>query len=524
MLDPMVVKQRDRNSIETKFRYDAVKRNRTDTFTVRFFFFFPKVFEISRTTYDPRDVIDQLRVHLRFNTPDIGVAELLDPLSDASPLVRVERMVRNAAIRDEGFNRSSFIHESKLLGCVYKSILRDFYLSVRREETPPPAGIDDSAKELHQVAKRFHVLRNEVLEQLDQDDAVMRKHLDIVDEHLSLLVSKYLTLVLRLWGGTEPDGQYRRIAKIVLKEEKYRARKGYPSVPTHIRTERQLEEYVYREKMLKHYVTEALLFGVDRTNTAKRTEHLLYAIAAGIAMVVATGVAFFGQIRYGNFTTALFVLLVLGYMVKDRVKDSFRAVLMQRIGSVFPVRKTVIRDSRARRRLAVLSERVGFRDERHLPDTVKKLRNRGYFERVIFSMDDQSALVYQKRIRLKSRNLGALHTRVNSVADITTIDVRPFLRKLGVQFGFVPMVRDKRHVRPRVVKRIYHLNMLVEFSRNGEQFLRRYRLIVDAGGIKRLEYVSDDFTTHVVPMRIDPSEAEDPDEPFEAVDEDLNKS
>ena len=503
MVAPVAVKHRDMYSIETKFRYDAGTELRTDNFRVAFYLFFPTSFEISRETYDPRQFMEQLRPHLRFNTPNIDIEELLDPLSEISPLVRAERMVNAVERRNKRIATRVFIHETKLLGCVCKSLLRDYYLSVRRRGVSPPEDVSGGAKQLHRITKRFHALRSSLWEvEIDDADAdALRKHVDIVDEHLSLLACKYFTLILRLWGEAPADGEYRRIARIVRKEESYRDRKEYPSIPARIHTERQAEEYVYREKMLKRYVTEALLFGVDRTNTAKRTDHLLYAIAAGIAMVVATGVAFFGRQRYGDFTTALFVLLVIGYMVKDRVKESFRAVLMQRVGSVFSVRKTVIRDSRIRRRLAIITESTGFREERHIPEDVIHLRNRGYFERVIFATEKESVLVYRKRIKLKSKNLSSLHSRVTSVADVATLDLRPFIQKLSAQYGLVPVVEDRRYVHPRLVKRIYHCNFIVAFTKNGATTLRRYRLVVDTSGVKRLEAVSHNFETRVIQPR-----------------------
>jgi hypothetical protein len=237
-----------------------------------------------------------------------------------------------------------------------------------------------------------------------------------------------------------------------------------------IRSERQFEEYVYREKMLKKYVTEALFFEVSRTNTAKRTEHLLYAIAAGIAMFVATGIAFIGQRHYGNLTTSLFVLLVVGYMVKDR------------------------RRSRRHRRIAVLHERIGFRHEGQLPDAVVEARNRGHFERVLFASENEYALLYAKRIRLNSRTIASLHTRVDAVADINVLDLRPFLQNLGAQYGIVPLDEGKRQLRPRVVKRVYHLNIILEYESSTGTTLQRYRLIVDGEGIKRIESVGDTGT------------------------------
>lgn len=506
MIGEIAFKQRDRYSVEAKFRYDADAALRKNAYSVRFYFFFPQPFEVSRSNFDPRMIVDQLKVHLRFNTPDMVVSELLEPLSDDSPLVRAEKLVWAARNDPTQLSNARFVHETKLLGCIYKSILRDFYLKVRQQhgspgsKTAPPSDLMGELKQLREVSQRFHTLHRQ-LRELGLAPELMQ-HASMVDEHLSLLLSKYLTQLLRLWDSFEPDEEYKRGAQILQKEERYRLKAGYRSVPDRIRTERQFEEYVYREKMLKRYVTEELQFDVSRTNTAKRTEHVLYAVAAGIAMIVATTVAFFGQRHYGNLTSALFLLLVLGYMVKDRIKDLFRDVLMRRLGGVFPVRKTVLREANHKRRLAVLSERVAFQDERHLPEIIRRRRNRGYFEKVLFSSEEESALLYSKRIRLKSRALKRLHSRINSVADITIIDLRPFLRKLSAQYGMVPLVHDKRHVDAKMVKRIYHMNLLVEYVSSSGVTLERYRIIVDAKGIKRVEHVSSEGATETLVPRV----------------------
>jgi len=171
------------------------------------------------------------------------------------------------------------------------------------------------------------------------------------------------------------------------------------------------------------------------------------------------------------------------------------------VGGVFPVRKTVLRDSNHRRRLAVLSERVAFQDERHLPEAIRRRRNRGYFEKVLFSSEEESTLLYSKRIHIKSRALESLHTRIKSVADITIVDLRPFLRKLSAQYGMVPVVEGKRHVNPKIVKRIYHMNLLVEYESSSGVTVERYRIIVDARGIKRVEHVSPAGSTDTVVPR-----------------------
>lgn len=493
-MEALRFKQRNRYSVEIKARYridrSAGARN---AYGLRLFFFFPRGFELSPATYDRRGFLDQLRMFLRFDTPRFSFEELLDPDSALSPLARLKAGVPVDAA--EGADTSRLVHESKLLGCIFKSLLRDYVHAVR--ESPDSA----DRKEIdliRQVAMRFRRVRSAIV---DQGDAGLVRHFDLIDEYLSLLVSRYCTILLHEWGDTtNRTATQKSIARVIEAEEEYRRSRRFPTVPADISSERDLEEYVYREKMLKRYATEALFFEVSRTDTGRRTEQILYAAAAGVAMIVATGIAFFGQQRFGSFTTSLFVLLVLGYMVKDRVKDLFRDLLTRTVGSFFTVRKSTIRDPKRRSlRIAAVHERIGFRHRRHRPAQVQNARNRGAFERTLFAEDDEQVLEYSKTIALNARTISALHHRIDAVADINVVDIRPFLRHLNTQYGIVPRALvpgegSPQRIAPRVVQRVYHLTMIVEYDSPGGTILQRYRLIVHGRGIKRIESVGDGGT------------------------------
>ncbi|GEM_PF-500526 len=482
------LKQRDRFSIEIKTRY-RIKRSSgiRNSYAVKFHFFFPTVFGISPSLYERQLFLRQLRMYLRFDTPRFTVQELLDPDSDWSPLARLERNVFGEDRSSEGLDKRQFIYESKLLGCVYKSLLRDYTQYLRDH---PAEGTESSIKELHQIPKRFRRIRDEVVARTT--DETLIHHTDMIDEHLSLLIGRYFILLLNEKIGPDGDSTLdQRIVKTIRREISYRRSRGYPSVPKPNQSDAELEEYVYREKMLKKYVTEALFFEVQRTDTLKRTEHMTYALAAGIAMVVATSIAFFGQHRYGSLTTTLFVVLVVGYMLKDRLKDFFRDALFKTMGARFTVRKTVIRDGRKRRRIAHLRERVGYRLEKKLDDELRQTRNRGYFEKILFAEDNEHILSYEKHISLSARTIANLHTRVDAVADINVINLRPFLQNLGAQYGIVPVDAAHKTIKPRVVKRVYHMNLIVEYDHLDEKILNRYRLVVDGRGIKRIESVGE---------------------------------
>lgn len=502
-METVILKQRDRYSVEVKSRYIIDRSSGArNSYALRLYFFFPRPFAVSAENYEPEQFFQQLKPYLRFNTPSFTVEELLDEDSEFSPLSRLRWLVER--IGSEEFDEARFIHESKLLGAVYKTILRDFLLEARDELAATDAAgylekhLSGTVKAFHRVARRFHELLKEAAKQPLPE--ALEQHARMMDEHLSLLLEKYLTSLLRHVDKEEQEDGYRRIVKSLLQEEEYREKRGYPSRPSRTETEAQLEEYVYREKMLKKYASEVLFFDVHRRNVAKRTEHLLYALAAGIAMVVATGIAFFGQTRFGSLTTSLFIVLVVGYMLKDRVKDFFRDVLKRRVGRYLSDRKSRIRDPKEKKKIASVEERASYVSESKLPERVRKLRNRGYFERTLYSFEEEQVLLYAKEARINAKRLSSLHNRIEGVADVNMIDLSPFFRHLSAQYGLVPTIQDKKHVGLRRVKRIYHLNMVIAYESPEENVARRFRLIVDAQGIKRVEPISsgDEFQDQAV--------------------------
>jgi hypothetical protein len=502
-METVVLKQRDRNSVEVKSRYIVDRSSGArNSYHLRLYFFFPRPFAVTAESYEPEQFFQQLKPYLRFNTPTFTVRELLDETSEFSPLTRLKGLVEE--LGTDKFDESRFVHESKLLGAVYKSILRDFLLEARDELASGEAAgylekhLSRTVKDFHKVARRFHELLHEAARQPLPE--ALEQHARMMDEHLSLLLEKYLTSLLRHVDREEQEEGYKRIVKSLLQEEEYREKRGYPSRPSRTETEQQLEEYVYREKMLKKYASEVLFFDVHRRNVAKRTEHLLYALAAGIAMVVATGIAFFGQTRFGSLTTSLFIVLVVGYMLKDRVKDFFRDVLKRKIGRHLSDRKTRIRDPKENKKIAWVEERASYVSESKLPERVRKLRNRGYFERTLYAFEEEQILLYSKESRIDAKRLSALHNRIEGVADINMIDLSPFFRHLSSQYGLIPTIRDKKRVDLRRVKRIYHLNMIIAYDSPKESVARRFRLVVDARGIKRVEPISsgDEFQDQAV--------------------------
>jgi hypothetical protein len=269
----------------------------------------------------------------------------------------------------------------------------------------------------------------------------------------------------------------------------YLRSQGYPT-GEYSREQAHLEEFVYRLRVLKHYCISVLFMRVRRKNQSTRVEHMLYAIAAGVAMAVATAVSFLSQIRFGRLSTALFLVLVGSYMVKDRLKDIMRAGFQKTLGRHFYDRRTVFADTYLGVKLGVIKERVAFLNPSGLDRAVVETRARGRFEQEVLQANPESVLAYDKLFRVLGRRLMKIHNRIRGVADINILDVRHLLRYLTRQREVLGLPEAESGMEFLPVDRIYHLNLVLECRAGTETVLQKVRLVVGTAGIRRVEPIS----------------------------------
>lgn len=477
------VRRRDRYSIEVKYRHlldpDRDRYSVRRTTRSRLVFFLPYSFNIRSETYDPADLMRDTKLYVRFNTPRMAVDELLDPDSADSPLARIVRMLDGGPTVD----RRALRYEAKLLGAVLKSALRDAVVErVAHGSVPTQEEIDAFADLCARIDRGLARFRDGI----DRaPDVVREPHLRLVDEHLSLTIENYLVRLLTHEGVAGRGLSTAALEAAIRNQTGYRRGRGYRSVVDRERSTARREEYIYRYKVLKHYAASVLFFEIHRGNQARRVEHLLYAVAAGIAMAIATGISFIGQIRFGTLSTTLFLVLVGAYMIKDRIKDAFRSVFQRTLGQLFYDTRTVFKDQTTHRAMGVVKERSVFLRGGRLDTGLLSARARGGFEQSIKETSPETTLEYTKLLRVNERRLHRTHRRITGLADINIIDVERLVRYLVRQREQVPVVDDE--VRLVETKRIYHLNMLICPDADRDASWHKIRLIVDAGGIRRIE-------------------------------------
>lgn len=486
------VRRRDRYSIEVKFRHlldpHRAKYPRRRKTRIRLVFFMPYSFNIRPETLDPTEFYDDVKLYVRFNTPRIPIDELLDPGSHDSPLARLVRMLED----EPSVDPARLDYEARLLGAVLKTVLRDAVVGlITDRDVITSREIDEFCDTVARLDGGFAAFRASLDEGRIAGEA--KTNLRLVDEHLSLTLENYLVRLLTHRKVREADVATEPLREAIAAQQEYRRSRGYRSVVHAQAGPRRREEYIYRYKMLKHYASSVLFFEIHRGNQAKRVEHLLYAFAAGIAMAIATGISFIGQIRFGTLSTTLFLVLVGAYMIKDRIKDAFRSVFQKTLGRLFYDTRTVFKDQSTHRVMGVVKERTMFVRPSRLEDDLVATRARGGFESALTESRPETTLEYTKLLYLNERRLHRTHRRITGLADINIIDVQDLLRYLVRQREEVPVVSESG-VELEETRRIYHLNVLISADTGAGDRWHKVRLIVDAGGIRRIERPDGDGT------------------------------
>ncbi len=473
------IKPRDPYSVELKFIHkldpDRDRYPRKRTIRTRIAFFLPYSFGIRPDNFDPEGFFDEIKLYLRFNTPKMSIDELVDRGNSRSPITRLLASLSG----DSTLLTTREEYEARILGAIVKTALRDTTTPlVAEEQQARQPDIDRLADQIVGLNEGLADLRAFL-----RPESERLPKLRFVDEYISLTVEDYLTRIL---AHTDQSLNSARLRNALVAESRYRAEMGYPSKVAVDDPPQAAEEYLYRSKLLKRYVSAVLFFEIDRGNQAKRVEQILAALAAGIAMAIATGISFIGQIRFGSLSVTLFLILVGAYMIKDRLKDIMRSLFHRTLGRLFFDRRTKFADPLKENTLGVVKERTTFLRPWQVDEDLERTRAIGGFEKAIVETNPESILEYTKRVTLRERRLGVTHRRLTGMADINIFDLKDLLRHIAKQDELVPM-QDGEDLTVVERSRIYHLNMVISSTDTGETAWQKIRLIVDADGIRRIE-------------------------------------
>lgn len=480
----------DKNQFEIKLGYQFAGEETAKVYDVETYMFFPNNLGINRYTYTRSDFYSNTQVYVRLKTPVVLLQNMVT--GKDSPLKKVRKGIEELLARGEDNSFANYEYQLKMFCCIFKSAIRDHvrFVSQKEHHLDVKDLIEKYLSGIEATTQGFRSLRS-LLNVPSLNEGIFSVYL-FSDEYLSLLIEYYtyeLIQVLNTLDVPDKERDTARLLALIRHELDYRQENDYPSIPCADSTN---EEFLFRSSVLKKFMGNVLFLHTRFKHEGEFLEQVTFALAAGIAMMFATAAAFFAQITYSTVSMPLFVVLVVSYMFKDRVKEFIRAYLGTKLRArLFDHKRNVYYN--AKEKLGWCKESFTFLKSDKIPETIVKLRAKDHITEIENDWVGEKIILYRKQVKLFNRPLKSIYHDypANSIVDIMRLNVSRFLSKMDNPKTPIYVCNDES-CQKIYGNRVYHINMIMKYSENRRVRYKRFRLVLSQNGIKRIEEATID--------------------------------
>lgn len=493
----------DRKQFELKLEYQPSGEDPDSEYYLDAFIFVPSSLNISQDTWPRDDFYADLHNYVRLKTPTLSFEEVLK--SELSPLAQLEQRVALGLMGPE----SEVIYDAKMLSCIFRGGLRRFNRGMHERCTSLAAGkeggisvpateeeldklAENSVRSVQEILKRYRAVVKALCDKYPLDSRT-RTSFRLVDEYMSLTVEQFFRKTVVQMDQMPRTGIYAELRKElmgqVIAEEDYRKENQLRSI---ISPTGDNEEYMHRMGLLKKFCMNILFLKVQRSAGRRNWEEVLFACAAGLAMAFATAVAFVAQTRIPQVSLNFAIILVVGYMFKDRIKEGARRILQLYMSRFLPDRTTRIVDPVTQEDVGVCKEKLDYGRAARVPEEITRLRKVDDFIAVASGESTETVIRYQKKIVLDSEMLPRLGDGfVTGVTDIIRLNVDRMLRDMDDPESALEFVDLEDFTVGKVkAAKSYQVDLAFRFMvDDGDHKSSKFqlvRLVLDRNGIKRM--------------------------------------
>jgi hypothetical protein len=504
--DPIEWRVHDRTHLEFAIDY-AFDPRESQRYRWEAFFFVPDSFRLQQTTYDKKQIYDDLLSYVRLAIPAIAPEEIAEACGpgacDVDAVGSLRTQVKRSAGTDEGSAAAKLtIRRLRVFACV----VRAAGLAAQRamlealclhEEDARPAGgvaafggpVGRFLRLCDRISTGYRLLLQDARAwSLPSEVEVAMRW---VDEDLSLfLETLQATASVELQRKRDAAPAFSelasKLAAAAVSEARYRRDRGYPSVGTETATARDAEHIEFRRHVLKRFTSSVLWLKYSVRDGSTWVQHGLYAVAAAVAMSFAVFATLHAAEMQGYFTASV-LLLVVSYAIKDRLKAILQQKLTRWADRRFPDRHWTIVDAERSTEVGVVEERAGFREFSNLPPEVLAARRVTREHALEEHARPETVLWHQKDVEVEQRREGQLPSPM--MTEIFRLNLGSWLVHTDDPKRTITFADPERGVVcSAVARRVYNLNVVYRLQRDGAPARwKRVRVVVSRRGIERID-------------------------------------
>ena len=451
-----------------------------DDFSVNAWMFVPNSLDINPEIYGKKQFYRDIKSNLRLITPSYLLRDIAK--DDSLPLTLLRAAMEKVACSIQPSDMASYEYHLKMFAAIFKSALRDQAEHLRNAPSLIEADylVDDYLENTELVLKKFRALY--AIIDVPTVSEQTRSYFRLCDEFLTHMVEIKAIRIVRHIDSKDCENEHeirQRFAQMVMDQRAYKGLRGYGVLNGEVNHDRRL---VYHRGMLKKFIESDLYINLDKKKDGVAVEQILYSIAAGVAMIFATGIAWFTQVKYGNITWPLFVVLVVSYMLKDRIKELMRYYFAHKLGDKYFDKRADI--SIGQKLIGVMKEGFDFISWSRVPAEVKKLREQTSSITDETRIFEEKILLYRKHLTIDDKTLQSSATYpMKGINEIMRLHLTRFTQKMDNPTVPIDTFDEDGNVITIQVQKSYYINLVFQFQHDGDVEYHHFRITMTRDGV-----------------------------------------
>ena len=474
-------KKHDNFSVEFKFGFDCNEDGIRDDFSVNAWLFVPNSLDINTENYGKKQFYRDIKSNVRLITPVFLMRDIAKDSSLPLESLRqaLEKIVNNPSQED----LDAYEYHLKMFAAIFKSALRDqaAHIGNIRASDLPDYLVKDYVESTGLVLRKFRELYRiiDVPTVPDKTRGLFR----LCDEFMSHVVELRTIRLIRAIDSSPDAASYVNIRKefmdLILREHNYKVSSGYALMNDDAAHNRQL---VYHRGMLKKFIESELYIRLDKKKDGVAIQQIYYSIAAGVAMIFATAIAWHTQVRYGNITWPLFIVLVVSYMLKDRIKDLLRYYFAHKLGNKYYDKKATI--TIGKKRVGEIKEGFDFISEDKTPSEVMRLREQASSVEDESRIFEEKVLLYRKHVTIDDVALASNDDYpMRGINEIMRLHLNRFTHKMDNPEVPIDSVDADGNITVQKVEKIYFVHIIFQLRHDNETRHHHFRIAMTRNGV-----------------------------------------
>ncbi|MCD6543414.1 MAG: hypothetical protein J7K34_02790, partial [Flavobacteriaceae bacterium] len=353
------IKIHDKFSVVIDVTYDKLFKKKKSKYTTLTYLFFPDSLNINQKTYPPTKFYNDVRLNIKYEIPNYTLDDI--NIGDESLYQNLLKNTKKFIDNRSEKNHLVFKDQVKMFASTFCSLVRKESRLLIKSKDVPEKRIDYLLNKITFILSDFRKLVAKTKKTNFQGEVI--NVIFYADEHMSNVVEfQLMKLYNHLKRKKYDANELIQIVRLINKEQKYKKQERYDSVK---RKSIDPDKLLFKQSQLKKYIESVFFLNQEVRKDGAIFEQTMLALAAGFAMVFSTGIAFYYQKVYGNFTMPFFIALVVSYMLKDRIKGFISMLFVSRSRFLFNDFKIKITNA--------LGEKIGVIRENFIFVPLKKL-------------------------------------------------------------------------------------------------------------------------------------------------------